>query len=128
VLAVAAAVLAGCTNTQPVRFTQSASAAAVTASAGPNGTERVTVEANDRDRFVPDRVVAHPGTITLVIRNVGGVPHNFEIPSLGADSGNIAGHTIKSVTVTVSKPGTYRFDCAYHVTLHMDGVLEVVSR
>lgn len=119
------AVAAGCSNRQPPRF-KGKEHQTVTATAGPGGVQRVEIEATDADRFVPDTIVVHPGKVTVVVRNTGAVPHTFEIPSLHVNTGNIGKLAVKSVTFRVEKPGSYSFDCAYHVTLHMDGTLQVL--
>lgn len=126
-LGAAAPVLTGCTNQQPARFAAAGarSHSTVTASAGAGGVQRIVIDATSNDRFIPDTVVVHPGRVTLVVRNTGAVPHTLEIPSLGVDTGNIGKLATRQVTFTVTKPGRYPFDCAYHVTLGMDGVLVV---
>jgi plastocyanin len=119
----AVALLAGCGNRQSPRFA-GGQHGTVTATAGAGGVTRVVIDATDADRFVPDTVVVPAGKVTVVIRNTGAVPHQFEIPSLGVSTGNIAKH---QVSFTVRRPGAYPFDCAYHVTLHMEGTLRVVK-
>jgi plastocyanin len=118
--------LSACSNQQDKRFTSTAQTV-VTATVGADGDQRVDIDATDADRFVPDVVVVHPGRVTLAVHNTGGVPHTLEIPSLNVDTGNIAGHKVKVVSFSVDKPGSYHFDCAYHVTLHMEGTLKVVT-
>lgn len=130
VTAVAVAALlaaAGCSNREAPRFSAAQPSQAVTATVGPGGIQRVEIQATDNDRFVPNVVVVHPGRVTLVLRNVGVVPHTLEVPAFGVDTGNVGKHAVKSVTFTVDKPGSYPFDCAYHVSLHMDGTLRVVT-
>jgi plastocyanin len=119
---------AGCTNREPPRFDAARHPhETVTVTAGPGGMQTVDIDANDQDRFLPDTVVVHPGRVTMVVHNVGVVPHTLEIPALRVDSGNIGKHQVKTVTFTVDKAGDYQFDCAYHVTLHMVGTLRVVT-
>jgi plastocyanin len=119
--------LAGCGNRQSPRFSGGEEHGTVTATPGAGGVTRVVIDATDADRFVPDTIVVPPGKVTVVVRNTGAVPHQFEIPSLGVSSGNIAKHATRQVSFTVRRPGTYAFDCAYHLTLHMDGTLRVVK-
>jgi plastocyanin len=127
VLAVLAVLLAGCTNREPPRFDEARHPhATVTATTGPDGVQRVDIDANDNDRFLPDTVVVHPGKVAIVVHNLGVVPHTLEIPALHVESGNIDKHQVKTVAFAVDEPGSYPFDCAYHVTLHMDGTLKVV--
>jgi len=121
--AVAAALaLAGCgSGTAP----PASSGGVVTASPGPGGVQTVTIEGNDSMRFVPATVVVHAGTVRLTLRDVGAVPHTFDVPSLGVHSGNVNGGAAVTVTFTVRHPGRYPFDCAYHVDMGMRGTLVV---
>lgn len=118
--------VAGCTNATPARFAATPSGV-VTASAGADGVQRVDVAATMSDRFLPSTIVVHPGKVALVVRNTGTTPHTLEIPALGVNTGNISGHATRTVTFDVTKPGSYPFDCAYHASLGMTGVLKVVS-
>ena len=119
--------LAGCTTREPPRFDAARHPhETATATAGPDGVQRITIDASDNDRFLPDTVVVHPGRVAIEVRNLGAVPHTLEIPALHVDSGNIGKHQVKTLTFTVDTPGDYEFDCAYHVQLHMDGTLKVV--
>jgi plastocyanin len=120
------ALVAGCGNRQAARF-HGGEHRTVSVTPGPGGVERIVVDANDADRFVPDTLVVRPGKVTMVVRNTGVVPHTLEIPSLGVNTGNIGKHQTRQVSFTVRRPGTYPFDCAYHLTLHMDGTLRVVK-
>jgi plastocyanin len=117
----------GCTNRQPPRFRADERQVVVTATSGAGGVQRVDIGANDGDRFFPNTVVVHPGRVEFVVHNEGVVPHTLEIPSLHVDTGNIGKHQVKTVSFTVDRPGSYPFDCAYHVTLHMTGTLRVVA-
>lgn len=121
--------LVGCSNREAPRFKEQHQAAGTTATASPaaGGGQQVTVQAADTMRFTPSAIVARPGRLTIVVRNVGKDPHNFEIPTLGADAGNIPAGMSATVTVTLSKPGSYPFDCAYHVALGMVGTVQVVA-
>ncbi|MFL6137724.1 MAG: cupredoxin domain-containing protein [Frankiaceae bacterium] len=127
--ALAGLLIAGCTNREPPRFDAARHPhATVTATVGPGGVQRVDINADDDDRFLPDTVVVHPGKVTIVVHNLGVVPHTLEIPGLHVDTGNIGKHQVKSVTFSVDEPAVYPFDCAYHVPLHMVGTLKVVRR
>lgn len=118
--------VAGCSNQQNIEFLHH-TASVVTATPDADGVQRVTIDATSSDRFVPDVVVVHPGRVSLVVRNTGKVPHTLEIPALHVDTGNIGAFATRTVTFTVDRAGDYPFDCAYHVTLHMDGTLQVRS-
>jgi len=60
------------------------------------------------------------GTLSVTIKNVGDVLHNFSITSLGISKDIEMG---KSVTVSVQLPssGTLPFFCKYHKTSGMQG-------
>lgn len=77
--------------------------------------QTVTVESNDKLEFEPATVRAKVGTLTLIHRNAGQIPHNltFEDDALGATE-TIAGGKEESLTVTFSAPGTYDFVCTIH--------------
>lgn len=77
--------------------------------------QTVTVDSNDRLEFEPATVRARVGTLTLIHRNAGQIPHNltFEDDALGATE-TIGGGKQESLTVTFSKPGTYTFVCTIH--------------
>ena len=126
-VAVAGPALAGCGNRQAARFQDTGHHLTVTATVGAGGAQRVDIDATDADRFFPDTIVVHPGVVTLVVHNDGVVPHTLEIPRLRVDTGNIGKHQVRTVTFTVRRPGSYPFDCAYHLPLHMDGILRVVA-
>jgi plastocyanin len=73
----------------------------------------------DRLRFDPARLTVQAGT-TLLVANVGGKPHtltaddgSFDTGTItpGAEGGRFAG---KSTSITLTKPGTFRFHCQVH--------------
>jgi plastocyanin len=84
-----------------------------------------TIDMNDQLRFVPDRVVVPAGTDDLKLVNVGSLPHNLHIPSLGVDSPTVPGGQSAIVTIHVTKAGSYPFDCDIHVMDGMVGTLVV---
>jgi plastocyanin len=107
--AVAAVALAGCSSTPR-------SAGAV---------PTITVDVNDHLRFVPSHLVLPQGTDAIRIVNVGSIPHNLDIPQLGVHSPTVNGHQTITVTVHADKPGSYSFDCDFHVMEGMVGTLVV---
>jgi plastocyanin len=64
-------------------------------------------------------------SITLEIKNVGTVPHNFSIESLGVDVTVDPGSS-QEVDVKFPATGTVEFFCSFHRSLGMVGELEVV--
>ena len=101
---------------------------AVNAVTDAGGNQTVTLQMTDLLRFVPSVVHVQPGKITVTLDNAGGDPHQFEVPSLNVSTGNIPGHTSKTVTFVIPKGTTsYPFDCAYHTSEHMVGTLTVAG-
>ncbi len=78
-------------------------------------------------KFEPNNIVTRTGdTITIVIENTSGTTHNFTLKDVeGNTMRNIDIPAKESITVTVTftKPGTYRFECnkVGHSTLGMKG-------
>ena len=91
----------------------------------PKAVPTFTIDMNDQLRFVPDRVVVPVGNDDLKLVNVGSVPHNLHIPALGVLSPDVAGGQTAVVTIHVKKPGSYSFDCDFHVMDGMVGTLVV---
>ncbi|WP_412539583.1 cupredoxin domain-containing protein [Longispora sp. K20-0274] len=90
---------------------------------GADGVQRVTITVTDRLRFEPSEVRANVGTIEFTIRNTGGSPHTFGV---GADKlDNINGGETRTLRVTVDRPGSYPYPCAYHGSVGMRGTLDV---
>ncbi|HEX6038662.1 cupredoxin domain-containing protein [Longimicrobium sp.] len=65
-------------------------------------------------RYLPDTVTAAPGN-TVVWTNADVVPHTAR--AAGAwDTGEIG--AAGEGRIVAGAPGTYRYDCAYHPTMH----------
>jgi len=83
----------------------------------------ISIEAdNDNGQFYfdPSCVKATGQSVSVTIKNVGNVLHNFSITSLGINKDIQKG---QSVTVSVKLPasGTLTFFCEYHHTSGMQG-------
>ena len=89
-------------------------AAVVTASPGPAGVQTVQVVGTAQLTFRPSTVVAAPGTIRFVFHSATGVPHTLDFPAFGKGTGTTQGTKPLTVTITVDKPGTYEYQCAFH--------------
>ena len=89
-------------------------AAVVTASPGPDGVQTVQVVGTAQLTFRPSTVVASPGTIRFVFHSATDVPHTLDFPAFGKGTGTTQGTKPLSVTITVDKPGTYDYECAFH--------------
>ena len=86
-------------------------------------TQVVHVTGTARLRFVPDRVEVSPGKVRVEFTvPKGSAPHSFTIRALDVDTGVFDDDT-KSVSFTVSQPGTYTYICTIHAS--MTGTLVV---
>lgn len=93
---------------------QSADTGAASTSGAPDA-QTVTVDMNDKLRFVPSVVNAKVGTVTFDVSNVGQVPHNlvFDDSGLGK-TGTVDGKESEPLKVVFGKAGTYTFQCTFH--------------
>lgn len=81
------------------------------------GVSAQTAEVDGKDtlKFGPSVVNAKVGTLALTFRNTGQVPHNlvFDDSALGK-TGTVDGGQQQVLTLTLDKPGTFRFQCTFH--------------
>jgi plastocyanin len=121
--------LASCENSQPAQA-RAPQQGDVTVTAGPDGVQSVTIDANDAFRFVPATVRVHVGKVRITLKNVGSTPHNLAFSTLSDKAGKVAvplarGGTEQTTEFTVNTPGTYRFVCTIHEALNQTGNLIV---
>lgn len=118
---------AACSNSEPPQA-KAAQKGEATAVAGPDGVQKITIEANDDFRFVPAKVHAKIGRIMLTLRTVGGTPHNLNFRTLDSVSvPTVARGESRTVDFSVSQPGEYNFLCTIHESLNQTGTL-IVAR
>lgn len=80
---------------------------------GPAAGDAVEILADD-SFFAPERVELPAGEpVSLEIRNVGDVPHEFSIDELDISTGTIEANEVMTVTLEVPK-GSTEFVCAFH--------------
>ena len=89
----------------------------------------MTITVNDEFRFVPSRVTAKAGDITVQLVASGSYPHNFAVPALHTTSKTV-GTSVGDAHSTVVqlhdvRPGVYRFVCTFHSKAGMTGELVV---
>jgi uncharacterized cupredoxin-like copper-binding protein len=102
---------------------------AVTASEGQKG---VLVEASSFE-FRPNIIkVNGPGTLSLDIKNVAGVEHNFTVKNPEGEiikRVNLPEGKTVAVEIVLSRPGTYPFYCdkPLHASFGMKGEIEVAK-
>ena len=107
----AAVLLAGCSSDDDAKDTSTDSVTTT----GASNAQTATVGMNDKLRFDPTTVNARVGTVTLDVKNEGGVPHNltFDEAALGK-TGTVNGHASEPLKVVFTKSGTYSFVCTFH--------------
>jgi plastocyanin len=124
--ALLAVVAAGCTNRQPIQAQKPQQKKAVAASpADASGVQHVTVTGDDQFRYSPAVIDAKVGTLQVTLKTSGSTPHDLEIEPFKANTGPVGKGEARSVTVTFSSPGSYRFVCTFHVALNMVGTIKV---
>jgi plastocyanin len=125
----AAALLAGCTNSQaPVN--KRAHSGTGTASEGPGGVQTLVVTSGVDLRFHPSTLVVRPGKVRIVLDNTSkpgqGPPHDLQFGDLpGASIGTTIAGERQAVTFTAPAPGTYSFVCTIHAAQNQTGKLIV---
>ncbi len=91
------------------------------------GVSQVTVQAGDTYRFTPSTITVHPGTVRIVLDNIGtGAPHNVTFLGFSAATADAASGQSQSVTFTTPAPGTYTFVCTIHERQGQTGKLVVL--
>ena len=126
-------VLSGCGGGTPSPPAASSTVAgAGTVTTAPDGVQVVTLQTQDDYVFTPAKFTVKPGRVRLTVVNVATqLTHNFrftpgkgpaEIPE---DISLLAPGDRKTIEFTVQKPGTYRFECSFHVQLGQVGTMTV---
>lgn len=82
---------------------------------GPASAQVATLDMTDALLFQPNVVVAKIGTLRLTATNTGRVPHNlvFNESRLGATD-TISGGSSQTLTLPLSRVGSYTFTCTFH--------------
>jgi len=96
-----------------------------TASAAPDGSQTITVTGNERMRFDPSLIHAHPGRLRITLTVVDPTPHDLKVLATGADTGMVERGQSRTIDVTFDKPGRYDFVCTYHERNGMTGTIEI---
>lgn len=127
-------VLAGCGGggSTGTAATSSVDASLGTVTTAADGVQMVTLQTQDDYRFTPDHFTVAPGKVRLTVRNVGReMNHNFRFtPGRGPQA--IAAEILmlppgqsKTIEFTAQTPGSYGFECSFHVDLGQVGVMTV---
>jgi uncharacterized cupredoxin-like copper-binding protein len=101
---------------------------AVTAAAGADGVQQLTLEVGNDMRFEPSAMIVKAGQpVELTLHNSGDTAHDFSLSAGVAQPVKVsaAGGQTASATFSVSSPGTYSFDCSMpgHAMAGMRGTL-----
>jgi plastocyanin len=120
-LCAAAVLVAGCGadagqhGSQPASGSQTASVV--------DGVQVLDVSAGNDLKFTGTNFYAHTGTVKIVFKVTGDVPHNLAFrDGSQASTGTIHDETT-SITVKFDKPGVYNFLCTIHP--YMKGTLTI---
>ena len=100
----------------------------VTAVAGADGVQQVTIDTTDMFRFAPRAIRARVGRLRIVLTDSGNYPHDISFPALHTTSATVSGEPGQrktTLTVTFDGPGTYEFVCTFHSSAGMKGVVTV---
>ncbi|NUP50595.1 MAG: Dyp-type peroxidase [Catenulispora sp.] len=98
---------------------------------GPDGVQRITVTADDNLRYHPSVIEAAPGTIEVTFKNTGTLPHTMSEdgpPQPGEPAAGIAqlaGGDQTTMSLKLTQPGDYPFQCGYHAAEGMYAVIRV---
>jgi plastocyanin len=95
----------------------------VTASGAP-GAHKARLDMTDGLQFSPNVVQAKVGSLELTVENAGSIPHNLVFDDAGlGKTDTVKGHSTATLTVPLTKAGTFRFTCTFHSG--MDGKIVV---
>ena len=102
-----------------------------TAVLGADGIQRITITADDSLRYHPSVILMQPGTIEVTVHDTGTSSHTFTEsggPRPGEPSGGIAqvgAGQQATMTMELTRPGDYPFQCGYHSAEGMYAVIRV---
>lgn len=104
-----------------------------TAVLGADGVQRITVTADDSLRYHPSVILMRPGTIEVTVVDAGTAAHTFTEsggPRPGEPPAGIAqvgAGQQATMTMRLTEPGDYPFQCGYHSAEGMYAVIRVTS-
>ena len=121
-------VLAGCSNRNAPQA-GSPHSGNVQVTAGADGVQAITITGTDKLRFDPSTFHVHPGKVEIILADTGTTPHDLTFTGKLGQSIPMTMHGQQhSIVLTVTKPGTYPFECSLHVRENMTGTMIVDPR
>jgi deferrochelatase/peroxidase EfeB/plastocyanin len=97
-----------------------------------DGVQRITVTADDTLRYHPSIIEMSPGVLEVTVKNTGTVPHTLTedgtpLPGEPATAGipQLAPGAQTTMTLKLTQPGDYPFQCGYHAAEGMYAVIRV---
>jgi plastocyanin len=99
---------------------------------GADGVQEITLQVQDDYVFTPDTFTVKPGQVRLTLINVGDqMVHNLRFPPDSAPEeieeqiDILPAGQEESIEFEVTDPGTYPFECSFHVQLGQVGTMTV---
>jgi len=91
---------------------------------GSDGVQRIELRVDDKLRFSPSVIRARTGPLVITLADTGITPHQMILPG-GAPVAPSEGGTTQDIRLSFGKPGSYTFNCMYHVGSGMAGTIEI---
>jgi plastocyanin len=91
---------------------------------GPDGVQRIELRVDDKLRFSPSVIRAKTGPLVITLADTGITPHQMIMPGVAAIPASEGGKS-QEIKMSFGKPGSYTFNCMYHVGTGMAGTIEI---
>ena len=121
VAAAVALLLAGCGDDDGEHGAQPPGGSATASEV--DGVQVVTVVSGNDLRFAPSDLFAHVGTVKIIFKVTGKVPHNLAFKDGTQASTGTVNNATTSMTLKFDKPGVFHFLCTIHP--YMQGTLTI---
>ena len=129
ILAIAALAVGGCGSSNNSSSSSSSSSSSAPAASSGGGGATLSLSADPSAlKFDKTSLSAKAGTVTITMKNQGGLSHDVSIKGNGVDEqGNVVGKGGTSKVSADLKPGSYTFYCSVdgHEGAGMKGTLTV---
>ena len=133
-LLVGAVLLSACSNEEPTlpQATRTTGGDVGAVTTDPAGVQSITLTTGDDYVFTPNTFTVAPGQVKLTVRNTAKqMTHNFVFTQGKGPTAITQGIPVlapgqsQTITFTVTAPGDYPFECAFHVALGQVGTMTV---